>query len=195
MQNDVYTKEYWERQAQVDGFFSILSQEQYRDPKVFWNTTVGLEVEMMSILKPTDAFLDLGCGYGRIARHVHQLVGSYTGVDFSTEMITKAKEFHKDCEKISFFNNNGKDLSIFPDNTFDIVYSCLLFQHLPKETIFNYIAEAGRVLKSNGIAFIYNIPKASLAVNGLTKQEFEGFGNECRVREDAYYFHFIGEKH
>lgn len=196
MQNDVYPKEYWEKEAKGEGFFAILSQEQYRDPKNFWASDAGLTPEVMNSLTSTTEFLDLGCGYGRIGKHIHSEVKTYIGVDFSAEMIQKAQKFHSGIKNIWFFQNNGINLSLLSDEAFDIVFSCLLFQHLPKETIFAYLDEAIRVCNPNGKLFIYNIPKSTIAKNGVTKEELvEAIkSTKAEVTEDKYYFHVIGDK-
>lgn len=42
---------------------------------------------------PCDSLLDVGCGDGRLGRYLisHQAIGSYSGVDFSTELLQIAK--------------------------------------------------------------------------------------------------------
>ena len=86
-------------------------------------------------------------------------------------MIKKAKEIFKDDKNVQFFVNNGIDLKLFEDNKFDVVYVCLVFQHMQRELILNYIKEIYRVLKKQGIFFANNIPKIEIYTNGLTKKE------------------------
>lgn len=197
LHDNVFSKEYWEKEAVHNGFFAILSQEQYRNPETFWKSGVGFTPELSKIITKDDSFLDIGCGYGRMCGHVASLVQSYNGVDFSKEMIAKAKEFHKSVPNANFFNNNGKDLSIFSDESFSIVYSCLLFQHLPKETIFEYLRETSRVLTDNGNMMIYHIPVSTMFTNGLTKEELNlacvNFKN-LEVVETPHYYDIKGNK-
>jgi len=94
--------------------------------------------------------LDLGCGVGRVAKYLGPFVRECHGVDGSEKMIQYAKY---NCQKLSnvhFKVNNGMDLRLYPDNTFDFVYSLLMLQHLKKEDALNYIAEVYRVLKNDG---------------------------------------------
>lgn len=98
--------------------------------------------------------LDLGCGVGRVAKHLAPFVRELHGVDLSEKMIQYAKD---NCHKLSnvhFKVNNGKDLDLYPDNTFNFVYSLLTLQHLKKEDALNYVAEAYRVLKSDNRALL-----------------------------------------
>jgi ubiquinone/menaquinone biosynthesis C-methylase UbiE len=74
------------------------------------------------------------------------------GVDVSDEMIRLGKTRLKSLGNVHLYHNNGSDLSMFPDNFFDFVFSFIVFQHIPeKEVIVNYIKETYRVLKPNGI--------------------------------------------
>jgi len=171
-ENHIYPKGYWENGALTNPEDCILSK--YSKEK-FWNEEVKIEG-----LNKDTIFLDIGCGIGRIAKWVAPLVKEYYGVDFSTEMIKKANEIYQNAdERTDFFSppnvyfnvNNGIDLSLFGDEKFDVVYICLVFQHMQRELILNYIKEVHRVLKEGGIFFAKNIPKIESYTNGLTKEE------------------------
>jgi hypothetical protein len=58
----------------------------------------------------------------------------------------------------------NSDLSLFPDETFDFVYSYAVFQHIPsRDIVLRYLAEARRVLKTGGIlrCQINSLPESS----------------------------------
>jgi len=98
--------------------------------------------------------LDLGCGVGRVAKYLAPFVWELHGIDVSEQMVQYAKN---NCQKLSnvhFKVNNGMDLRLYPDNTFDFVYSLLMLQHLKKEDALNYIVEVYRVLKKDGRALL-----------------------------------------
>lgn len=98
------------------------------------------------------SILDLGCGCGRLtlpfARKSHKW--KLYGIDSSSEMIHFAKEklTLKDTN-IEYKLNEGKTIP-YPDKSFDVVYSMLVFQHLPKDVIFSYLHEVYWVLKDKG---------------------------------------------
>lgn len=75
-------------------------------------------------------------------------------MDVSGKMIKLAREriSHKN---VYFHKNNGRDLSIFPDETFDFVFSEAVFQHIEKEDVCFYLLEIHRVLKKNGRAYLH----------------------------------------
>lgn len=90
---------------------------------------------------------------GRTCRRVARLVRECHGVDFVPCMIDKALEHNKDVHNAVFHVNDGTTLGGFEDGTFDVVYSELAFQHMPKSTQWSYAAEAARVLKKGGRFF------------------------------------------
>lgn len=163
--NNIVSEEIWDQVALTNPEVEILAGY---SPEQFWNKEVkidGLNKDMM--------FLDLGCGIGRTAKWVKDSVKEYLGVDFSIEMINKAKEIFKDSKNVNFFKNNGKDLKLFEDDKFDMVNVCLLFQHMEKANTLNYIKEVHRVLKKGGIFLVNNIPVAEKYEGGLTEEELE----------------------
>lgn len=114
--------------------------------------------------------LDIGCGIGRLARPLTQIItplGEYQGfdvvkfgIDWCTENISKKHpHFHFIFSPLSndLYNNVGQDAGefVFPydDNTFTIAAAISVYTHLlPNETN-RYLAETARVLKPGGIAF------------------------------------------
>ena len=96
--------------------------------------------------------LEIGCGIGRLLRPMTDRFKELYGVDVAGGMITQGREWLKDIPNIYLFETDGKDLSIFPDNKFDLCFSYITFQHIPsKEVIRNYMHETFRVLKDKGI--------------------------------------------
>ena len=94
--------------------------------------------------------LDLGCGIGRTAGLFAECFGEVYGCDISPMMIGEAKELWISTPNIHFDVCSGLDLSIYPDEFFDFVYSNGMFEHLRKATELAYIREIARVLKVRG---------------------------------------------
>jgi ubiquinone/menaquinone biosynthesis C-methylase UbiE len=95
--------------------------------------------------------LEVGVGVGRIVKHLANYFKEIYGVDVSDEMVKIAKNKLKKFGNINIFQNNGNDLSIFLNNTFDFVYSVKVFQHIPRKIFLKYLDEIYRVLKPNGL--------------------------------------------
>jgi hypothetical protein len=68
-------------------------------------------------------------------------------------MIAIAKQRLSDLPNSHPHHNDGASLSMFPDETFDFVYSYAVFQHIPsREVVIQYLRETHRVMKAGGLA-------------------------------------------
>ena len=94
--------------------------------------------------------LDIGCGIGRIlkalAPHFHQLYG----VDVSSAMIAQSRRWLANYPQIQTREISGVNLQEYPNSYFDLVYSYITFQHLPRPVFERYLGEIHRVLTPNG---------------------------------------------
>jgi hypothetical protein len=73
-------------------------------------------------------------------------------VDVSEEMVALAGKRLSGIPNAQAHVNSGSDLSLFPDASFDLVYSWIVFQHIPgKDIVLSYLREAQRVLKPGGV--------------------------------------------
>ncbi len=112
------------------------------------NMTVGL-----SLLKPGESLLDVGCGTGGVTIPGKRRVGrngTATGIDPSREMLTVAKEkAGRAGLEIDFRLGVIESLPI-PDTTFDVVTSSLMMHHLTPDLRLKGLTEIYRVLKPGG---------------------------------------------
>ena len=97
-------------------------------------------------------FLDIGIGCGRTTAIFSKLVNNYTGIDYSNNMIKNAKILFPDLNlKVC----DAKNMSIFQDNTFDIImFSFNGIDYNNHEDRLLILREINRILKSNGLFFI-----------------------------------------
>jgi ubiquinone/menaquinone biosynthesis C-methylase UbiE len=116
-------------------------------------------------------FLDVGCGPGRIASYVAPKVKSYYGIDIHPELISIAKEHYKDYSNVTFLKSNGHNIDVFESDFFDYVHERLLFIHIKKEIITEYLLDCCRVLKKKGFLYVPDLPRFDYWVNGFTRDE------------------------
>ncbi len=96
-------------------------------------------------------FLEIGCGIGRLMRHLSPECREVHGVDISDEMVARGRKQLAHLANVHFHVAQN-DLSAFPDSAFDLVYSYAVFQHIPdQDLVLRYVDEAFRVLKPGGL--------------------------------------------
>ncbi len=102
--------------------------------------------------KPDWKVLEVGCGVGRLIKHFRESFARVDGVDISEKMIDFAKQYLADGKQNGeLYVNNGCDLQQLPDESYDFVYSTIVFQHIRSLSIVkSYFSEIFRVLKPEG---------------------------------------------
>ncbi len=90
--------------------------------------------------------LEIGFGSGYGTSYIAPFFQEVSALEVDQEPVQYAKEkYHR--ENIKFGNYNGKTLP-FPDNTFDLVFSFQVIEHV--EADLDFLKEAKRVLKPSG---------------------------------------------
>ena len=97
-------------------------------------------------IKPTDVFLEIGCGVGRVGRVLAPLVREWIGCDVSPNMITLAGRRLLGLPNARLQEISGYDLQPIPDASVDVVYTTVVFMHLEEWDRYTYVLEAMRVL-------------------------------------------------
>ncbi|RAO01324.1 hypothetical protein GAR06_04031 [Micromonospora saelicesensis] len=116
----------------------------------------GTSGQLRQLGLPTrwERVLDFGCGVGRLSQALAPHADEVVAVDIAPTMLEAARRLNRSAENIRFVLNDAPDLSQFPDGHFDLVYSALVLQHLPRPAIDHYLAEFLRVLRPGGIAVV-----------------------------------------
>jgi SAM-dependent methyltransferase len=101
--------------------------------------------------------LEIGCGAGRMTRWLAAHFGAVDALDVSVEMLKRAAAALQGFSNITFVEGAGMDLSGCPDGAFDLVFSYIVFQHIPSAGVVeSYVREAARVLKP-GACFKFQV--------------------------------------
>ena len=164
----------WDARAREDAHYYVAFGRREQDETEFLSTAADVLRELEKELKRFSASqppaarraLEIGCGPGRLIRPMSRHFGEIHGVDVSPEMIAHARARLSDLPAARLHATAGSDLSLFPDNHFDFVYSYAVFQHIPSaEIVFSYLRETVRVLKPGGFAHLHinGLPKTSRA--------------------------------
>jgi len=114
-------------------------------------------------IRPTDVFLEIGCGVGRVGRVLSPFVKEWIGCDVSNNMLRLAGRRLLGLPNTRLQEVSGYDLQPVADASVDVVYTTVVFMHLEEWDRYNYILEAMRVLKPGGRFYCDNVDLASEA--------------------------------
>ena len=95
--------------------------------------------------------LDIGTGPGMVARELATKFGTVYGVDSNQRYIDVAKAQSVDIPNVEFLQAKAENLSVFPDNSFDLVTVSEAAHWFDPEAF----EEIGRVLKPNGLLVMW----------------------------------------
>ncbi len=153
----------WQELGIIDPFYAVLSHADKKfgqwDERAFFTTG---ESEIASLMKRAGDLtypkergtaLDFGCGVGRLTRALSAFFSTVDGVDISASMVEQAKRLHHHLPSCRFIQNTEPNLSLFPSDHFDLIYSSIVLQHVSDpDAVKSYLAEFVRTLKPNGLA-------------------------------------------
>ncbi len=128
-----------------------------RDPeplKAYMDKWDGKDFIDCMELNGTQKVLEIGVGTGRLAIKIAPLCKVFTGVDFSSKTISRARENLFTYKNVNLICDEFLALEI--SDKFDVIYSSLTFMHFEdKQTVLNKIA----ALLYTGGRFILSIDK------------------------------------
>lgn len=96
-----------------------------------------------ALIRPTDAVLDLGCGYGEFINNVH------CRRKFGMDLNPRSPEFL--ATDVTFLRQDCSSRWELPDASLDVVFTSNFFEHLPdKHALRDTLREAHRCVKPGG---------------------------------------------
>ena len=156
----------WDILGKEDPLWAIITWQDKKgnkwDPTEFFASGRQEIADVMQYLAglhldgPRQRALDFGCGVGRLTRALAARFAKATGVDIAPSMNAQAQALDLE-HRCDFVLNARADLSMFPDNTFDFIYSNIVLQHMRPEYSTAYIREFCRVLAPDGVA-VFQLP-------------------------------------
>jgi SAM-dependent methyltransferase len=156
----------WEHFAETDPYLYIFTDMKRTDPHAFWQS--GEQVVRAELLPLVQEHslgpflgLELGSGIGRLAFPLAQHFRRVVGVDIATGMIDRAKSIarHNGVDNVSFIPISGPEDFLQQTGDFvgrcNLVYSLLVFQHIPDlSMIDDYLHVIRVLLHQGGIAYL-----------------------------------------
>jgi ubiquinone/menaquinone biosynthesis C-methylase UbiE len=138
-------------------------------------------LDARGILRPDRDFLDLGCGIGRLAIHLHNRVRTLVGIDVSAEMVRHATERCSEFPNVAIRATSGTDLTQFANASFDGILAIDTFPYLVLEDLAEaHLVEAARVLRSTGDLVIFNYSYSGSPATDIS--EVRRFANQHGFR-------------
>ena len=153
----------WQRLGELDPLFAVLTFKDKQggkwDREDFFKTgeieiqNTFAYISSLGLASPHGKALDFGCGVGRLTQALAEYFREVTGVDIASSMIELAQQYNRYGAKCRYYVHTANDLRLFPDRSFDFVYSKITLQHVEPRYAENYIKEFLRVLAPQGILF------------------------------------------
>ncbi|MBI4498052.1 MAG: class I SAM-dependent methyltransferase [Chloroflexi bacterium] len=152
---------------------------------LFPDAHAALDRALTTYLPPGGRVLDLGCGTGANLERLRALglpFGSYTGVDFSEDMLARARRKFGHVTSASF---QQRDLltDALPEGSFYLIVSTYVFEHLPDPGA--VVQKAWERLHPGGHMLLLFETETGSWTNRLLRPLFH-FGSARFVPEEVY---------
>jgi ubiquinone/menaquinone biosynthesis C-methylase UbiE len=167
----------WTRLGERDPLWAVIVAPDKRGGR--WNVEEFLEtgrtdvaaamawLDRLGLRSRWDRVLDFGCGAGRLSQALAGEAREVVGLDVSRPMLDVARRLDRSDGTCRFVLNETADLAAFPSQSFDLVYSALVLQHLPAMVIEGYLGEFVRVLRPGGLALFQCTTSPLWTVKGV----------------------------
>lgn len=165
---DMSTDIAWEEWGRRDPYFGVITDPQFRRSELndhskrkFWESgeshVHGVLATIRRYLDPAFAprsVLDFGCGVGRLLIPFARIIDEVVGLDVSASMLEEAR---RNCDECGLRNvrllDSDDSLSTLTES-FDLIHSCIVFQHIPAERGRAIFAKLLQHLRPGGIGAV-----------------------------------------
>jgi SAM-dependent methyltransferase len=154
-------REDWDRRARENAFHYVASgrsnwtEEEFRASGE--QSVRELILDDQARLCPagdwkSKSLLEIGCGAGRMTGPLADVFGEVHGVDVSGEMLRIASERLAGRSNVRLHQIDGRTLAPLGQKRFDLVFSTIVFQHIPDiEAIYSLVQHASNHAVEGGI--------------------------------------------
>jgi SAM-dependent methyltransferase len=165
---DMSTDTAWEEWGRRDPYFGVITHPKFRRDGInahtkrefFESGESHVQHVMATIRRYIDpeftprTVMDFGCGVGRLLLSFAKIAEVVTGLDVSPSMLQEARlncDQHQ-LQNVRLFPSDDA-LSTLADS-FDLIHSCIVFQHIPVERGRAILAKLLRHLRPGGIGAV-----------------------------------------
>jgi hypothetical protein len=131
--------------------------EEWSEP---WGTSVaqwyGAILPRIQECLPTGTILEIAPGFGRWTNYLKDYCEQLWIVDRVDECIEACRQRFAGDSRLRFYVNDGRSLSMFPDESIDFVLSFDSLVHTRRDVVQAYLSQLGRKLKIGGKGFIHH---------------------------------------
>jgi ubiquinone/menaquinone biosynthesis C-methylase UbiE len=135
----------------------------------FWGTIYPRIKEFL----PGETILEIAPGFGRWTQYLKNYCDNLIVVDLTDKCIAACQERFADCSHITYHVNDGKSLTMIPDQSIDFVFSFDSLVHAEEDVIKAYLQQIALKLKPNGVGFIHHSNLGSYLNPSTGKLELE----------------------
>lgn len=153
----------WDALGRERPFFAILTDRDDWNEGEFFQTgdtvisSLMRELESAGLTGHRERALDFGCGAGRLTRALGRYYAEVVGVDIAPSMIDLARSLNRNHPRCRFIVNERDDLRDLEGESFDLVLTLLVLQHMRPAYALQYIREFVRILRP-GAVLVMQIP-------------------------------------
>lgn len=110
----------------------------------------ALTEPFLKALPPNAIILDVGCGPGQYTKYFQNKNHIAVGIDLSANMLRQAKRTFQ----TGFFCRMDMWKIGFPAGSFDALWVCASFPHVPQNEVERVLTEFRRIIKKGGVLFL-----------------------------------------
>lgn len=177
---EIAEKTVWDKLAIENPTHAVISAKNEEDAA---NKSIEQITDIKQFLKSDDILLDLGTGYGRVAKYLlpGMPLAGYVGVDSSYEMLTLFKQRYEatEAEQETPLLLINADIHTLPlrDASVDTVLVSAVFLHNHKNVVTASMSEVTRVVKPGGKVLVYSSFPRTATLMGLQGHSYQMFLN------------------
>ena len=158
----------WHSFGAADPYYGVLADDRFKAGNIdaagidaFFESGVGHVDKVLAILNHTLAYvprgnaLDFGCGVGRLTNAFAAHFDHVVGLDISPGMLQRARSdsAKRGVGNVTYMSSIGED-GLRP-NSFDLVHSYIVLQHIPTAIGEGIIRDMVRATKPGGVGAIH----------------------------------------